>query len=134
MRIKCYIATTMTDAMQLVRDELGDDAVIISTQRGANGKGVRITAALEMPVHEDDDVIQDALTGEADSRTMEAVREALAFHNTPTALIDKLMAAARSVERSEPWRDPTRVVGPRPWGRNSTSRPCRSAMPPGRSC
>ena len=59
MRIKCYTATTMTDAMQLVRDELGDDAVIISTQRGANGKGVRITAALEMPVHEDDDVIQE---------------------------------------------------------------------------
>ena len=27
--------------------ELGDDAIIVSTQRAAGGKGVRITAALE---------------------------------------------------------------------------------------
>ncbi|MBF0334965.1 MAG: polymer-forming cytoskeletal protein [Alphaproteobacteria bacterium] len=33
--------------MHLVRQELGEDAIIVSTQRAVGGKGVRITAALE---------------------------------------------------------------------------------------
>lgn len=97
MRIKCYSADTMTDAMQLVRDELGDDAIIISTQRGSNGRGVRITAALEMPVQEDDDVIQEALTGTHESHAARLVREALEFHHTPEGLIEKLVHAAGQV-------------------------------------
>ncbi|MEO5375866.1 MAG: GTP-binding protein [Alphaproteobacteria bacterium] len=102
MRIKCYTATTMADAMQLIRDELGDDAIIISTQRGAGGKGVRITAALEMPIQDDDDAIQDALTGEHESRAMEALREAFAFHGTPARLIETLVAAARANDPGYP--------------------------------
>ncbi len=47
MRLKSYIAPSMAEAMQLIRQELGDDAIIVSTQRAAGGKGVRITAALE---------------------------------------------------------------------------------------
>ncbi|KAF0138201.1 MAG: flagellar biosynthesis protein FlhF [Rhodospirillaceae bacterium] len=51
------------------------------------------------------------MSGEADSRILDTVQEALLFHNTPPALIDKLVAAARSVERSSrPRYGPTRVV------------------------
>lgn len=102
MRIKCYTAATMADAMQLIRDELGDEAVIISTQRGAGGKGVRITAALEMPIRDDDDAIQDALTGVRDSRAMDALREAFVFHGTPAGLIEKLVAAAKANDPGYP--------------------------------
>ncbi|MBF0306560.1 MAG: GTP-binding protein, partial [Alphaproteobacteria bacterium] len=47
MRLKSYTAPSMAEAMHLVRQELGEDAIIVSTQRAVGGKGVRITAALE---------------------------------------------------------------------------------------
>ncbi|MCB9958586.1 MAG: GTPase [Rhodospirillaceae bacterium] len=46
MRLKYYYAPTVTAAMEAVRLELGDDAIIISTHEGANGE-IRIAAALE---------------------------------------------------------------------------------------
>ena len=61
MRLKSYNAATMAEAMRMVREELGDDAIIVSTQRASDGQGVRITAALEDP--SDDDDIDRALTG-----------------------------------------------------------------------
>ena len=48
MRLKSFTAPTMAEAMEMVRIELGDDAIIVSTQRAAGQKGVRITAALEL--------------------------------------------------------------------------------------
>ncbi|MFN3076618.1 MAG: GTP-binding protein, partial [Alphaproteobacteria bacterium] len=102
MRLKCYTADSMAEAMQMIRDELGDDAIIISTQRGSGGKGVRITAALEMPIQEDDDVIQEVITGQIPSRTLDAVREALVFHGAPAVLIEKLLAAARPLDGHRP--------------------------------
>lgn len=49
MRLKTFTADNMNDAMQRVREQLGDDAIIVSTQRGPNGRGVRVTAALDTP-------------------------------------------------------------------------------------
>lgn len=49
MRLKTFTAENMNEAMRRVRDQLGDDAIIVSTQRGPNGRGVRITAALDTP-------------------------------------------------------------------------------------
>ena len=45
MRLKLYRAATMTEAMACVRNELGAEALILSTRRVAGG--VEITAALE---------------------------------------------------------------------------------------
>jgi flagellar biosynthesis protein FlhF len=61
MRLKSYNAPTMAEAMRLVREELGDNAIIVSTQRSSDGQGVRITAALEDP--SDDDEIERAIPG-----------------------------------------------------------------------
>lgn len=47
MRLKSFTAPTMREAMQMVRDTLGEDAIIISTYRGGRGRGVQITAAIE---------------------------------------------------------------------------------------
>lgn len=111
MRIKCYTAPTMIDAMHLIRTELGDDAIIISTQRGAGGKGVRITAALETAIgNDDDDAIQDALSGETDTRLFDEVREALVFHGTPTPLIERLIGAARSSPEWHEQISPTQAI------------------------
>ena len=47
MRLKTFNARTMSEAMKMVRDHLGEDAIIVSTQKGEGGKGVRLTAALD---------------------------------------------------------------------------------------
>ncbi len=46
MRLRTFTADDMTDAMEQVRDALGDDAVIISTQQDGKN-GVSITAACD---------------------------------------------------------------------------------------
>ncbi len=47
MRLKTFNAPTLAEAMEAVRAEMGDDAIIVSTQRGAEGGGARVVAALE---------------------------------------------------------------------------------------
>jgi flagellar biosynthesis protein FlhF len=47
MRFKTFSAPTMADAMQMVRDDLGADAIILSTERKAANGGVVVTAAIE---------------------------------------------------------------------------------------
>ena len=100
MRLKSYNAATMAEAMRMVREELGDDAIIVSTQRASDGQGVRITAALEDP--SDDDDIDRALTGRNTTPFAEKVREALAYHGTPQRLIEKMVQAAMTVEVGSP--------------------------------
>lgn len=47
MRLKSFYAKTMTEAMQMVRDTLGEDAVIVATREEDGGKSVRVTAAMD---------------------------------------------------------------------------------------
>src|SRR3546814_14429998 len=53
MRMKTFQAATMNEAMSLVRDALGDEAIIVSTYIHRDGGGVEITAAVEQRVDED---------------------------------------------------------------------------------
>jgi flagellar biosynthesis protein FlhF len=47
MRLKSFYANNMTEAMKMVRDALGEDAIIIATREEDGGKSVRVTAAIE---------------------------------------------------------------------------------------
>jgi len=47
MRLKTFYAKSMTEAMQMVRDTLGENAIIIATREEQGGKNVRVTAAVE---------------------------------------------------------------------------------------
>ena len=53
MKIKHFTAPNTTQAMAMIRAELGDDAVIISTETVADG--VQVTAAIEAPQNIDFD-------------------------------------------------------------------------------
>ena len=102
MRLKTYSAPTLAKAMELVRQEMGENAIIVSTQAGFDGNGARVTAALEDPLTEeaafgawnDDD--GDPVD------TAEELRQALAFHGVPPATADRLLEAARGFEDEEP--------------------------------
>lgn len=47
MRLRTFTAPDMNRAMLLIRETMGDDAVIISTARDPDGRHVSVTAALE---------------------------------------------------------------------------------------
>ncbi|BAE49301.1 GTP-binding protein [Paramagnetospirillum magneticum] len=101
MRLKSFTAPTMAEAMELVRQELGDDAIIVSTQRAAGSKGVRITAALESV---DADLAVASMLEEATggSEVSEAVRKALVDHGVPSKLVERLVNAAHTSGLSQP--------------------------------
>jgi flagellar biosynthesis protein FlhF len=47
MRLKSFYAKTLTEAMQMIRDTLGEDAIIVATREESGGKAVRVTAAID---------------------------------------------------------------------------------------
>ncbi|CAA7623122.1 GTP-binding protein [Magnetospirillum sp. SS-4] len=100
MKLKSFTAPTMSEAMEMVRQELGDDAIIVSTQRAAGTKGVRITAALETA--EADLAIAEMIEEVTDSGAADAVRGALAQHGVPQRLADRLVNVVRTAELSDP--------------------------------
>lgn len=100
MRLKSFTAPTMAEAMEMVRLELGDDAIIVSTQRAAGQKGVRITAALE-PEDADLAVAEMLEEGHPSSAT-EAIKTALESHGLPQRLMERLMNAARTAGIDDP--------------------------------
>ncbi|MEQ8397722.1 hypothetical protein [Thalassobaculum sp.] len=97
MRLKTFTAPSMAEAMQLVKTHLGADAIIVSTQKGDGGLGVRITAAIEAVEDEDHyDQIEDG------ADPLDEIAEALAHHNVPGELADKLTRAAGSLDADDP--------------------------------
>lgn len=99
MRLKSYSAVTMSEAMALVRAELGDDAIIVSTQRASGGQGVRITAALEETTS--DQEIAEVLSGAPLSPVNETIRDCLVYHGVPPRLCERMLAAARSIDTAD---------------------------------
>lgn len=100
MRLKSFTAPTMAEAMEMVRLELGDDAIIVSTQRAAGTKGVRITAALEPA--DADLAVAEMLEESHPSSAAETVKTALESHGLPQRLLERLVNAARTSEISDP--------------------------------
>lgn len=115
MRLKIFHAATMHAAMQQVKKELGDDAVIVATRQMEDGR-VRVTAAV------DDDSLVDAAsilvnteTGEVSAPPNHAVPDKkaplnqepamgfddqrdlilqrLVWHNVPSQVTDKIIGA-----------------------------------------
>ncbi len=90
----------MAEAMGLVRQEMGENSIIVSTQRGEDGRGARVTAALEEAYPEEEgrgdqepEVIPDFA---------EVVRQALTYHGTPARLSDRLVKSAQNLEAENP--------------------------------
>jgi flagellar biosynthesis protein FlhF len=94
MRLKTYSAPTLAMAMELVRQEMGENAIIVSTQAGFDGTGARVTAALEDPVA--DEAAFGTWDGDGGDPvdTAEDLRQTLAFHGVPPATADRLIEAA----------------------------------------
>jgi flagellar biosynthesis protein FlhF len=94
MRVKTFTADSTAAAMDLVRDALGDDAVIVSSHQDADGPA-RIVAAIEPLEAANEDTAltpaDDPLEAAADpSETAAYIGQALLSHGVPIRLARRL--------------------------------------------
>ena len=109
----------------MVRESLGEDAIIVATREENGGKAVRVTAAIEDPSRaatmarsrdsgpafelgqsglaaEDDDWLQYDDEQEQDSSLTEAIMDALLRHNAPEDILDQVVNCAGLMDLDEP--------------------------------
>jgi len=120
MRLKSFYAKTMTEAMQMVRETLGDDAIIVATREENGGRSVRVTAAVERieetpgfenngvkPRYEKktianpapkagvpDDYLQYDAEEDAEDAVHEILTETLLRHGVPSDISDTILSTA----------------------------------------
>lgn len=94
MRLKIFTAGTIAEAMDRVRSELGDDAIIMSID--TDDVGAQVTAALEgrepepLPRASEEVDEEPSEPGEVEGE----VRQALTYHGVPAALGERIVGAA----------------------------------------
>jgi flagellar biosynthesis protein FlhF len=93
MRLKTFTAATMGEAMEHVRQTLGEDAVIISSQTLPATGDVWVTAAIDQA---DEEFEAKPSTGTA------AIVQALNDHGAPLGLIDKILDGVPGDDRASP--------------------------------
>ena len=47
MRLKTFSAPSMSDALKMVKEHFGEEAIIVSSQKAETGLGVEVTAAVD---------------------------------------------------------------------------------------
>lgn len=98
MIIKTFTAPSMIEAMALIREELGENAVILSSQKTAEGN--RITAALEEDGEENKELNPSESIGESfflkktltkdEEKILRSITEAVDFHKLSAELKKKI--------------------------------------------
>ncbi|MEH6630583.1 MAG: hypothetical protein V7776_07150 [Halopseudomonas aestusnigri] len=97
MRLKHYIANSLPEAMDQVRTDLGEDAIILATDELGPGQGVRVTAGLDdEPAY--DFSIKDPVD---DVDIVDEITEVLDFHRLPAEMINSLVGQAIGIPASE---------------------------------
>lgn len=97
MRLKTFHAPTMKEAMELVRAQLGQDAIIVATHEDDNARDVRITAAVE------NDNSDPSFGPEPEPLdVMDQLSDALDMHGTPIPLADRLLNTASNLGIADP--------------------------------
>lgn len=105
MRLKTFTAPSMSEAMRLVRDQLGPDAIIVSSQPADKGQGVRVTAAIEQAPEPAAAPVSATVAYDP----VERITETLANHGAPGVIADRLLAVvAKALSRTT---DPAIAMG-----------------------
>lgn len=115
MRLKSYTANTTKEAMQMIRDELGEDAVIVATREERDERGgmmVHITAAVDNR-RDNYDEGTDAQASIPDENwlyddddneaiVIEEVTETLLRHTVPDEVLEQIVSCASVLGIDEP--------------------------------
>ncbi len=109
MRLRTFHASNMQTAMQQIREELGDSAVIISTTRDDSSKRVSVTAAIdqdEVSFTQEAPITKAAnssnITPEVSlirsSSIITALEKVMRFHSIPEELQEELLDTAKMLD------------------------------------
>ena len=127
MRLRTFKAADLQDAMKMIRDSMGENAVIISTSKEPTGKGISVTVAAEEEENtpqQHEEMFDEERYTPPSGRTarnentvvepvaadkhyvskrdkdllLKEVDRVLRFHNTPDYLMTKLIETSRYVE------------------------------------
>ncbi len=122
MRLKSFNAKTMTEAMKMIRDSLGEDAIIVATREEAGGRSVNVTAAVDSRNGYGRDLNKGAPAFEigknqaatSDSKwlqydeeedshsVIEVVTEAMIQHGVPEDITDEILSSVTVMGLEEP--------------------------------
>ncbi len=124
MRLKSFYAKTMSEAMRMVKETLGDDAIIVATKEEAGGASIRVTAAVEDDTYDDPDAFYNENergsfmhdTGQADdsweqeieedeeqdNAVIETLTDTMIRHRVPSDLTDQILSCASIVDLMNP--------------------------------
>jgi len=91
MRLKTIHAPTLQAALDLVRRQMGPDAIIVATHEEDGARGARVTAAVEAPANED--FVPPPL-GPSDD-VLERLTSVLERHGLHPPAIDRILRVAR---------------------------------------
>ncbi len=100
MRLKPFTAPNMSEAFALVRQELGADAVIVSTEELPDGR-ICLTAAIESEdvFFDEKEQLQTIPPRNAFDDT--AIREALAYHGVIEVVQNKVLSQVRNIYKEQ---------------------------------
>lgn len=128
MRLKSFTAKSVPEAMQKVRDQLGPDAVILSSYTDPCGL-VKVTAALDGQADGGMADFSDSL------RAIDDLNETLDYHRVPPGLADHLIAAAAGIATDDATMALAAAldaeIGFAPLNKRHAERPLLLAGPPG---
>jgi len=93
MRLRNFTAPSMQEAMARVRQELGGDAIIVSTDDTSPGE-VRVTAAVE-------EAEPSAAQASAAADVTDRLSEALSANGVPTTLAEKILMASLALDTGD---------------------------------
>lgn len=103
MHIKTFSAPTNAQAMELVRDAMGDEAIIISSGKSDDGRDVKIVAAVETTgAKASEEFIEEEPEDLGALNTEETVRQALTYHSAPPRMVSNLSRFAAHSDASNP--------------------------------
>ncbi len=97
----------MNEAMAMVREELGPDAIIISTHRSERGRGVQVMAAIDELPEDEAELLQSINDGDRPKQATSAnsddpIFDALVYHGVPENPGLALLHAAHAFDGATP--------------------------------
>lgn len=112
MRLKSFTATTMKDAMQMIRDTLGENAIIVQAREENGGRSVRVTAAIDKDTEATlprplDDRETVAMEGwqyaddDDEATVVEEITEVMLRHAVPDEVLDAVVSTVNVMGLSE---------------------------------
>ena len=99
MRIKHYICQNLPEAMSLIRDDLGDEAIILSSDEMPDGR-VQVTAGLDDDLFGEEQAVQNNLPVD-DIDFTDRITRILEFHRLPQLLISQIVEDAWGIPAQE---------------------------------